>query len=181
MKGVALRAIGGLRIAALVLVGAGISASLEAQSSATSPVSGGLELGFGSGSVPAVGGVLVLTPVSRLPGFGLLVRGQGGSLGDSNFRHVLAGSGLRIQGSPGAGLGVSAWAGGGLYREQPPAGDPRAPRTVIGPAGGVELSLPLGPLRLHGGVLLHRGTYAGEGAPNTIPIQQTRFLLGLGR
>lgn len=75
-------------------------------------------------------------------------------------------------------LDAMLFLGGAWYREELEL-DGRE-RSVAGPAGGVLLLVPLGPMAAAAGVTVWGGSYSGEDAPGGVPGRGARLVLGLG-
>jgi hypothetical protein len=170
----------GTLLAGTLLTGTLMAGPLWAQPASASGFTGGIEGALPSNGILALGGALEVAPLSTLPMLGLVVRGQAGSGGDPAFQTVLLSGGVRLSPSLSPRVRLSVWGGGAYYREAPTGGDPRAPRAAVGPSGGGDIAVRLGPLWLRSGLLLHRGTHEGPGVENPIPANGSRFLLGLG-
>jgi hypothetical protein len=170
----------GTLLTGTLLTGTLMAGPLLAQSASALGLTGGVEAAFTSNGIPALGATLELAPLATLPRVGLVVRGQAGNGGDPGFQTVLLSGGVRLSPSLSPRIRLALWGGGAYYREAPTGGDPRAPRAAVGPSGGGDVAVRLGPLWLRGGLLLHRGTHQGPGVENPIPANGSRILLGLG-
>lgn len=157
-----------------------LPATLVAQRPASGLVSGGGELGFTSGGTPLYGGVVDVAPFASRPALGFILRGQTGTVSNEGFQSLLVAAGPRVRALRSGPFDLSFWAGGAFYRESAPAEDPRDPRAMVGPSGGIDLSLRFGPVRMSTGMLIHRGQFSNESTPNPIAVEGGRFLVGLG-
>lgn len=108
--------------------------------------------------------------------FGATVEGHGGR--GNGFSSAYLGGGPAVRVSPDSRVELRGFAGLGVYREALEK-DPRR-RSVVGPTAGLLGLVPVGPLRVGGGVTGWWGSYSGRDVVAPVPGGGIRAVLAVG-